>query len=63
MCALVAFNSSHWDLENPLNNLKVLNKKYIFSSESLKICNEIASNNLKIFFFFHNLSYQVHKPN
>ena len=48
-------NRSNWDLENPLNNLKVSNKKYFISSESSKTYDKIASNNLKII-FFTNLS-------
>ena len=41
---------SHCDLENPLNDLKVCSKKYFFSSESLKTCDNIASNNLEMNF-------------
>lgn len=39
-------------LENLLNALKSSNKKHSFSSESRTICDNIASNNLKLTFFF-----------
>ena len=41
---------SQCDLENPLNDLKVCGKKYLFSFQSLKTCDNIASNNLEMNF-------------
>ena len=49
---------SQCNLENTLNDLRVCGKKYVFSSQSLKICNNIASNNLGmnfiLFAIYHN---------
>ena len=41
---------SQCDLENPLNGLKICGKKYLFSSQSLKMCDNIGSNNLEMNF-------------
>ena len=43
---------SQCDWENSLNNLRVFSKKYFFSSESLKTCDNIASNSLEMNFTF-----------
>ena len=43
---------SQCDWENSLDDLKVFSKKYFFSSESLKTCDNIASNSLEINFIF-----------
>ena len=46
---------SQCDLENPLNDLKVCSKKYFFSSDLLKTCDNIASNNLETNLIFFTI--------
>ena len=46
---------SQCDLENPLNDLKVYGKKYFFPSQSLKTCDNIASNNLEMIFILFTI--------
>ena len=42
-------------MENPLNDLKVCGKKYLFSSQSLKTCDNIVSNNLEMNFILFTI--------
>ena len=43
---------SRCNLENPVNDLNVCGKKYFFSSQSLKTCDNFASDSLEIILFF-----------
>ena len=53
--ALLALIRFQCDLENPLNDLKICRKKYIFFSELLKTCDNISSNSLEINFSFFTI--------